>query len=178
MNKNYELHTEEMLVKSFPYMFNQENIGFSFYRGWMPIIAGACIDIDQLLGGDRERFHWTQLKEKFGTGRFHFALDGDSEVRGDIYLQEVVWSFSTPKSGDGAPSTLRRTISALVRAAEEESARNCMICGEPARPQSYWGNFMNLCSDHHPLKLQRPGEGRWEAVRRLMEPGVPGGNGL
>lgn len=178
MNKNYDLHTGEMLQERFPYMFNQENLGFSFYRGWMPIIAGACIDIDQVLGERRQRFYWTQIKEKFGTLRLHSTFDCDSEVRVDIYSQKDQLSFRAPLATDINPSELRKAIYALVQAAEEEAARSCMVCGVPSRPQSYGGNIMNLCPDHHPQKVKRPGEGGWEMVRKLMEPSPPSENEL
>ncbi|MEO8390728.1 hypothetical protein [Polaromonas sp.] len=178
MSKNHDIHTGEMLQERFPYMFNQENIGFSFYRGWMPIIAGACIDIDQVLGERRQRFYWTQIKEKFGTLRLHFAFDDHSEVRIDIYSAEDLRSFRTPLASGINALELRKAISAIVCAAEGESGRSCMVCGAPSRRQSYGGNIMNLCPDHQPHKVKRPGEGGWETIRKLMEPRRPSENGL
>jgi hypothetical protein len=51
MYKNYDIHTGEMLQERFPYMFNKPNIGFSFYRGWMPVAAGLCVNRHQICSG-------------------------------------------------------------------------------------------------------------------------------
>lgn len=84
MNRNYDFPTGDLLQARFPYMFDKDNIGFSFYRGWMPILAGLSVEIDQLLGERREAFHWQQIKEKFGTGRFYYAIGNARDLRADL----------------------------------------------------------------------------------------------
>ena len=60
-----------------------------------------------MLGEHRECFHWVQIKEKFSVLRMHFELED-------------------------APEPLWGTLCELVSQAQRESARCCMVCGEPA----------------------------------------------
>lgn len=49
MNKNYDFPTGDLLQAHFPYMFNsKDNLGCAFHRGWMPILAGLCVEIEYL----------------------------------------------------------------------------------------------------------------------------------
>lgn len=175
MYKNYDFPTGEMLLERFAYMFNKPSIGFSFYRGWMPILAGACIEIDHLLGEHREAFHWVQIKEKFGTARLYYSFDAATEMRGDLHLPDGLRSFSILKSPDGKSIDLKKEVSALVDAAERETCRCCIVCGQPAKPQEYSGYLLNLCATHHPEKARRPGDVRWEAIWELATPVAPEG---
>ena len=58
MNLNFDYPDGAALAKRFPYMFAKKNLGIAFYRGWQPIFAGLCVDIDHLLGERRHHlFH-------------------------------------------------------------------------------------------------------------------------
>jgi len=56
----------EQLISALPYQFAGD-IGIEFYRGWMGIFSRLCFAIDEALGDDKRGFHWTQVKEKFGS---------------------------------------------------------------------------------------------------------------
>lgn len=175
MNKNYDIQTAEMLGERFPYMFNKPNIGFSFYRGWMPILAGVCVDIDKLLVEHREVFHWTQIKEKFGSARFYYAFGGAEDLRVDLQLECGLRSFSTPLSPENKTTDLKKEISGLVSAAEQETARCCFVCGQPGKAEDFDGYLQTLCADHHPDKFGPSEDESWKVIWKLATPAASSG---
>ena len=52
--------TPKQLQQRFAYMFEGGNIGISIPKGWMPEFAKLCEQIDELLGDDKDGFHWRQ----------------------------------------------------------------------------------------------------------------------
>lgn len=170
MNRNYDVPTGDLLQACFPYMFNsKDNIGFSFLRGWMPILAGLCVEIDQLLGERREAFYWQQIKEKFGTGRFYYAIGNARNMRADLMTLAGRLSVNVEVESDEAFTAIKQSISSLVREAEEETARSCMICGAEAKPRTYGAYVLTLCAAHHPDRLRQPEDQDKEAVWRLAD---------
>ncbi len=170
MNKNYDFPTGDLLQARFPYMFNaRDNLGCEFHRGWMPILAGVCVEIDQLLGARREAFHWRQIKEKFGTARFYYALGTGHDLRVDLMSPVGRLSFNAEVRPDDAFNDIKQTVSKLVSDGEEETTRSCMICGAAAKPRAYGGYILNLCTEHHPDKIRQPGDVGNEAVWRLAD---------
>ena len=123
--------TPSELKARFLYMFSGENIGFSFARGWMPIIVRACIEIDATLGDDKRGFHWVQIKEKFGAGRFYCRLDPAPE-------NEAV----------------RNAVHGIAHQAEVATQTACLVCDGAAIVQSYGGYDANLCAAHQPKGKQ------------------------
>lgn len=141
----------------------------------MPILAGLCIEIDQLLGEHREVFHWTQIKEKFGSGRFYYAFGGAEDLRVDLQLEGSLKSFRTPLSPEKKTTDLKKkAISAIVSVAEQETARCCFVCGDPAKAGDFDGYLQTLCADHHPDKLGHSEEESWKAIWKLATPVAPG----
>ena len=140
LQKQYDIQDINTLKARFAYMFTGPAISLEFYKGWFPILAGLCLEIDQMLGEHRESFHWVQIKEKFGVMRLHFELDG-------------------------APDPLWKILQELVSQAGQESARCCMVCGEPAwlNHQSAW--MVTVCEVHEPDEVCKRG-GR--SLRELM----------
>ena len=170
MNKNYDFPTGDLLQARFPYMFNaRDNLGYAFHRGWMPILAGLCVEIDHLLGERREAFHWRQIKEKFGTARFYYSLGTARDLRVDLINPSGRLSFSTEVRSDDAFADVKQTVFKLVAEGEEETTRSCMLCGAAAKPCGYGRYILNLCADHHPDKIRRPGERPNEAIWRLTD---------
>lgn len=165
MNKNYDYLTGDLLQARFPYMFNtKDNLGCSFHRGWMPILAGLCVEIEQLLGERREAFHWRQIKEKFGTGRFYYYLGNAHERRLDMTNPAGRLSQTLDVA-----TNVKEAVYNLVNQGEEETARSCMICGGEATPRAYGFYILNLCADHHPDKVRQPGDMPNEAIWRLAD---------
>jgi hypothetical protein len=79
LQKQYDIQDINTLKARFAYMFTGPVISLEFYKGWFPILAGLCMEIDRVLGEHRACFHWVQIKEKFGVMRLHFELDGAPE---------------------------------------------------------------------------------------------------
>lgn len=175
MNKNYDYLTGDLLQARFPYMFNtKDNLGCAFHRGWMPILAGLCVEIEHLLGERREAFHWKQIKEKFGTGRFYYTLGNAHEMRVDLMNPAGRLSFSTEVQSDQDFVDVKQAVFRLVIEGEEETARSCMICGGAATPRAYGYYVLNLCADHHPDKVRQPGDMPNEAIWRLADASTGG----
>lgn len=135
----------KQLKARFPYMFAGENIGFSFYRGWFPLFAKLCEDIDALLGDDKRGFHWVQLKEKFGSVRFYWQMTGHAQQ-----LQVTVFSESgvAELSKHHRDSTLGGQIEALVREATVATRSRCIVCGEAATLDQSDSYVLVLCQHH------------------------------
>lgn len=139
--KNHDIQDIDTLKARFGYMFAKPTISLEFCKGWFPIVVGLCLEIDCVLGEHRPSFHWVQIKEKLGSMRLHFELDG-------------------------APEPLRKSLQALVSQAGQESARCCMVCGEPARLSCQGAWMVTVCDVHQSDEVSRRG-GR--SLRELME---------
>ena len=61
--------TSNELKARFQYMFAGPNIGLDMYDGWTPILAQACAEIDAILSPQKQGFHFSQVKEKYGSAR-------------------------------------------------------------------------------------------------------------
>jgi hypothetical protein len=144
------IEAAQILMARFHYQFEGQGIiGYEFYPGWMPVLAQACEAIDQVLGEDKRGFHWVQLKEKFGTGRFYYAFAKADRApqRVDIIGAGRLQAFAThPMAEDG----VEKAIFEIVREAEAATCSRCMVCGAPATVKSYGGWLGTLCEKHPP----------------------------
>jgi hypothetical protein len=162
--------TEEMiktgaqLEARFPYMFNGENIGFAYFRGWMAVVVRVCTEIDSVLGDQREDFHWTQIKEKFGTLRLYYAFGTQSPVTMDFHSPAGLQSIRVQT---GEPSPLGLVLDDSVVRAQDATASICMVCGAPARTQTYEHYRLTVCAAHHPDRVRKIDEYRPDDVWRL-----------
>lgn len=133
-------------------MFEGRNIGFGFYRGWFPIISKLCADIDLLLGENKRGFHWVQIKEKFGAGRFYWKMKSRrAAIRVDVLHNKGHTSFVAQgkerKSGEPEPDLVGQ-INALVQEAEDATSEVCILCGAPGKLDPYRGYLLTLCTKH------------------------------
>ncbi|MDO8777844.1 MAG: hypothetical protein Q7K57_55820 [Burkholderiaceae bacterium] len=143
----HDIKSGAELRKRFPYMFDKPNTGFSFYRGWMPITAQCCIEIDRLLGEKRELFHWVQIKEKYGAARLYYSFADQTTIRLDARLPDAMllaWEFPAGHMPLGA------AIGRLVAAAEKATTETCMVCGSAAQTLRYENYLLTLCANHSP----------------------------
>lgn len=123
------------LKAKYPYMFEGANIGIDLHDGWLPTFAAACDAVDKLLGVDKAGFHFSQVKEKFGSAR--------------IYWESKVLDKEVEKG-----------ITRLIDGAEKATESLCMVCGAPAEIKKYGGWFACLCEVHGRERLERkPPEG-------------------
>lgn len=94
------------------------------------------MDVDELLVENTQlEFHWLQVKEKFGIGRF-------------------AWGGQKP--ADANATELIRAISALVRAASEQTAHTCAVCGARGELDRLDGYVLTLCPAHAQARRANP----------------------
>jgi hypothetical protein len=133
-------------------MFSARHLGISIPKGWAKLFTELCEQIDALLGENRSAFTWIQVKEKFGSGRFYYRLNGSGpSVR--VSVQKPGGSMSAPRQfmplDPKAPNAvLGVQIEKLVNAAEALTSETCIVCGKPGRTDSTGGYRLTLC-DHH-----------------------------
>lgn len=109
-------------------------LGIAIGPGWMPIVAQACQEIQDALDmDDLQRFHWLQIKEKWGELTMYWG------PRNRVVISAVspgsIVEFETDKENtagdmesDLSPAT-RAHITAIVTHARERASRTCEYCG-------------------------------------------------
>lgn len=148
-NKSHPSHlTPGQLKALYPYQFASPNvIDVHFARGWMPVMADMCREVDELMRGrlDRYSFSWVQFKEKFGTGRFYYHLRVLADPDSDRSQKE---SLET--------NELRQAIQEVRLRAEARTASLCEACGQPGELIRDEGWLSTLCPEH--AEMLRRGE--------------------
>ncbi len=122
--------TKAELRAKYRYMFEGPNVGIDLYDGWLPTIAGVCDAVDKLLGTDKAGFHFSQLKEKYGSAR--------------IYWESKILDREVEKG-----------ITRLIDDAEKATESLCMVCGASAEIKKYGGWFACLCEVHGRERMQK-----------------------
>jgi hypothetical protein len=134
------------LQKRWPHMFGGAGvIGYTFHSGWMPRFVRLCADVDALLGDDKRGFHWIQTKEKFGVSAWYFEHEA------------------------GYGSEVDKGLRALVKAAMQDTATLCIVCGRTGalnRSQSW---ALTLCPEH--AKQHQRGDLEHSAFEEYHPPG-------
>ncbi len=112
------------LSSLYPKLFSSNTLpwGFEVGDGWSDLIVALCARIDSILKEDpNAQLQLRQVKEKFGTLRFYYALDGASDATSEA-------------------------IREAVTLAESASAHICEQCGRPGEPGSRSGWHFTRCS--------------------------------
>ena len=143
------------LEQRFAYQF-KDNIGIDIARGWADGFVKLCEAIDAETASDptgqHYGFHWRQVKEKFGTARLYYRMDG---TRPTLRVDAIdaggnvtpLYRSSEPDRSSGA--TPQGTVAALIEAAELWMQRVCIVCGRtPAALDKTGGCILNLCEHH------------------------------
>ena len=99
--------TPKQLQQRFAYMFEGGNIGMSIPKGWMPEFAKLCEQIDELLGDDKDGFHWRQCKEKFGSARWYWTIKGERKQALQIDIISGMQAVSTALKSSKPAQPLR-----------------------------------------------------------------------
>jgi hypothetical protein len=157
----------KQLKARYPYMFAGPNAGFEFHRGWFPVFTRLCNDIDALLDKDKQGFHWTQLKEKFGSARFYWAMKGHSpDLHIDFISAKGVASLvrrgaARSSSQSDATLALPERIGALVRKAAQDTTNLCIVCGQPGSENHDDSWSLTLCKLHAQQRREGKLEPAW-----------------
>lgn len=117
------INTISQLKAAYPYQFTKKTYELSLTHGWLSIFVKLCGDVDALLiaqGKGNHGFHWTQIKEKFGTARFSF----------------------------GAKKSARPLIAELTITAANSTCDVCICCGRPGGEDTYNEYVLTLCEQH------------------------------
>lgn len=157
--------TPRELKARYPYQFVGPHIELSFYRGWMPLFAQLCVDIDAQLGPNKRGFRWVQLKEKFGSARWCSKLEQllePDETAGDqTYLSIAEINDRYERLANPQELALRQRIQALRREAEARTQTACIVCGEPAEVDRSTGHLLVICPEHARQRRQGDMEPAW-----------------
>lgn len=99
-----DIKLQKKLFKKYPKIFKQTNslitqscmgFGVETPSSWYWIIDNLCNSIQTYINNNKhlkiEQLQFTQLKEKFGTGRFYYQ-GGDRKIDGMIQLAENMTS--------------------------------------------------------------------------------------
>lgn len=155
----------------YPYQFSNPMLGVEVAKGWMPVFAQLCADVDEVLGQDKFGFHWSQIKEKFGSARFYYRFQGrEPGIRLDLHMPGGVWSQHIPvkrrirTERDKTFQEIDQAVLKLTLAAEVATQSMCLICGQAGVPDTAGGYVMVLCPQHQAQRRQASGLPRdfWE----------------
>jgi hypothetical protein len=137
------------LKKDYQYMFAAKNIGISIAKGWMPIFAQLCKDIDDVLNDDKLDFHWVQCKEKFGAARFYYSIKNCTPGIKINLVDETgeVKSYDI-RTEDKREKTVSDQVDELINKATKKTNTSCIVCGDPAEVNSTNRYFLVLCKTH------------------------------
>lgn len=154
--------TPRELKARYPYQFVGPHIGLSFYKGWMPVFAQLCADIDALLGPNKRGFHWVQLKEKFGCARWYLEMEPLVEPDEDpTFLSMAEARERFERLADPQERALQRRIYELKREAEVRTQTACIVCGDLAEVDRGTGHFLVLCPEHARQRRRGDMEPAW-----------------
>ena len=146
MNDN----TPGTLQARFPYMFPLEGEdhrrAYTFFRGWMPPLARACEDIDTLLSADKRGFHWTRLREKFGSPSLAYRMEGEARVAMNIHRPTEAQRVEFGPAEGHDPVAL--AVNERVLQVEVELRSLCIVCGAPSEIVNRQGAWASLCLEH------------------------------
>jgi hypothetical protein len=138
----------QLLQTRYPYMFANLVSGPYIARGWYPVFEELCEAVDQVLGADKHGFHWIQIKEKFGTARLYFAMDGHSPHFLDLLAGQDHTTPRDPQDPDEQLASVSQQLSALIEAAMLRTHSLCILCGAPGKLDEHDGYWLTVCPQH------------------------------
>lgn len=120
------MYALDRLVESHPLLFRgaHPRVWSDLPDGWLPLVDELCTGIESILGQERcALFKVEQVKEKFGSLSFYFALDCASPAEMDAVRE-------------------------LVRTAEAASVVTCQKCGARGERDTRARWVATLCPTH------------------------------
>jgi len=139
------------LKARFPYMFDGQHAGLTFYRGWTPALTRACEQIDDVLPPGKQGFHWVQIGVDQGSGLFVYVLRERqtlvANLRGNSRRALFIGTMEV-----GA-TEIASKLDLLVLEAERVTSERCMVCGQRGNLSFHFGYGLTLCNAHPPTAL-------------------------
>ncbi len=155
----HQPHSLKDLQARYSYQFSDPKLGIAMAKGWVVVFAQLCWDIDQVLGPEKRGFHWSQVKEKFGSARFYFEFEGRKpDLRMDIQMPDGVLTQVEPggqealEDQDHGFEEINTEIRRLALLAEQATRHVCTVCGKQGVQDVDSGYALVLCPEH---KAQR-----------------------
>jgi hypothetical protein len=129
------MKTFKEIQAMYPYQFGGPKIGISLANGGLVLVEQLCLNIDLALGENKRGFHWTQIKEKFGSARFHYQ--------------------STSTKDRAADKAVTEKINQQISSAMAAINHMCIVCGEPVpgSPDHSDDYTSLLCPKHKQTRL-------------------------
>lgn len=168
------------LKARFPYQFEGARLEIYVGAGWASIFEKLCEDVDQLLGDNKRGFHWDQVKEKYGSGRFYFQLGAmPSDLRLDMHTDKGLLSKVVPaEDRPGSPKfsedqlSLAKRLRKLTIEAEMATQHICAVCGQAGDLDRSQPWIIVLCPEHRALRaeLEKRGEQIEDFWMRFFSP--------
>lgn len=172
MNTQQPLSLKDLQAR-YPYQFKDPELGIAMAKGWVVVFAQLCADVDQVLGQDKRGFHWSQVKEKFGSARFYFQFAGrkpdlrlDIQMPGGVLSQVMPFERPVRTDQDRSFEQVNSEIRQLAMQAEMATRRVCLVCGRAGSQDVDAGYVLVLCPEHR-VQRQQP-EGLppfWDSLR-------------
>ncbi len=156
------------LEAKYPYMFSGDHIGISVARGWLPMFSALCEEIDKELGADKQGFHWRQVKEKFGSGRFYYQFGRTKQpMRIDLTSPGGVLSFKAqdkPRSAKNEKHEVQTMVGLMISKAEAITSKTCIVCGQgPAKIDISESYLLVLCEEHARVRQSIVAKDIWDS---------------
>ncbi len=152
------------LQSRYPYQFQDPELGIAMAKGWVVVFTQLCADVDQVLGQDQRGFHWSQVKEKFGSARFYFQFKGrkpdlrlDIQMPGGVLSQVVPFERRIRTDQDRSFEQVNTEIRRLAMQAEMATRLVCLVCGKEGSQDVDVGYSLVLCPEHRAQRQQPSG---------------------
>ncbi|MEJ8850817.1 hypothetical protein [Variovorax rhizosphaerae] len=137
----------------YPYMFLGNMTRMEPSRGWLPLIAQACEEIDRVLGDDRRGFRWTRIVDVVGVLHLHYMMRSASQEWVEVGTPEKPLRVLVDRDPvEPEAQAVRR----IVIRAQLASTTTCFVCGEPGivwPPKAQISMEFAMCAAHCPTTL-------------------------
>lgn len=155
------------LVAAHPALFRGKNPGTFLPPGWYGILDRLCSEIEQVLGDDVAAIEIHQIKPKFASLRFYYALDVP-EPPGEPLEAKVTRHAGGFKVAAQSRHSKRRAVDEAIAIAGLASEQSCEECGKSGE-QFVNGAYVYVACPRHRRTMSITSE-EWLARKRRGDP--------
>jgi hypothetical protein len=135
----------EALLRDFPRLLHGNLPDLPYVRGWDGVIRDLLRKIDRLLDDDQAAaFRVMQIKQKFGTLRLYYEVDGLSQMRLDVQDGQGLPVHLTGGKSAGLSFPHAQTDE-LISKAEKLTTKICEGCGVPSGLRRHGALYTTRC---------------------------------